>query len=135
MITQGKSNAEVAMLTFLSPNTVKSYIRTIYRKIGVASRTQAVLWGALTMASPRTATASNTGAADRDPVARPPGGRPRPAQPESSAITSSATRCGDTTLTGVARAELAAEGLLVLPSIIATDFYDGATSPPSSPQA
>jgi DNA-binding NarL/FixJ family response regulator len=45
LITQGKSNAEVAALTFLSPNTVKSYIRTIYRKINVASRTQAVLWG------------------------------------------------------------------------------------------
>ena len=45
LITQGKSNAEVATLTFLSPNTVKSYIRTIYRKINVASRTQAVLWG------------------------------------------------------------------------------------------
>jgi DNA-binding NarL/FixJ family response regulator len=45
LITQGKSNAEVAALTYLSPNTVKSYIRTIYRKIGVGSRTQAVLWG------------------------------------------------------------------------------------------
>jgi DNA-binding NarL/FixJ family response regulator len=45
LITQGKSNAEVATLTFLSPNTVKSYIRTIYRKIGAGSRTQAVLWG------------------------------------------------------------------------------------------
>ena len=45
LITQGKSNAEVAALTFLSPNTVKSYIRSIYRKIDVASRTQAVLWG------------------------------------------------------------------------------------------
>jgi DNA-binding NarL/FixJ family response regulator len=45
LITQGKSNAEVAAHTYLSPNTVKSYIRTIYRKIGVASRTQAVLWG------------------------------------------------------------------------------------------
>jgi DNA-binding NarL/FixJ family response regulator len=45
LITQGKSNAEVAKLTYLSPNTIKSYIRTIYRKIGVASRTQAVLWG------------------------------------------------------------------------------------------
>jgi DNA-binding NarL/FixJ family response regulator len=45
LITQGKSNAEVARLTYLSPNTVKSYIRTIYRKIDVASRTQAVLWG------------------------------------------------------------------------------------------
>src|SRR5689334_21902638 len=45
LITQGKSNADVAAVTFLSPNTVKSYIRTIYRKIDVASRTQAVLWG------------------------------------------------------------------------------------------
>jgi DNA-binding NarL/FixJ family response regulator len=45
LITQGHSNAEVAKLTYLSPNTVKSYIRTIYRKIGVTSRTQAVLWG------------------------------------------------------------------------------------------
>ncbi len=45
LITQGKSNADVAKLTYLSPNTVKSYIRTIYRKINVTSRTQAVLWG------------------------------------------------------------------------------------------
>lgn len=45
LITQGKSNAEVAALTYLSPNTIKSYIRNIYRKIHVASRTQAVLWG------------------------------------------------------------------------------------------
>ena len=45
LITQGKSNTEVARLTFLSPNTVKTYIRSVYRKIGVASRTQAVLWG------------------------------------------------------------------------------------------
>jgi DNA-binding NarL/FixJ family response regulator len=45
LITQGKNNAEVARLTYLSPNTVKSYIRNIYRKIAVGSRTQAVLWG------------------------------------------------------------------------------------------
>ena len=45
LITQGMSNADVARLTYLSPNTVKSYIRTIYRKIGAGSRTQAVLWG------------------------------------------------------------------------------------------
>jgi DNA-binding NarL/FixJ family response regulator len=45
LITQGMSNAEVCELTYLSPNTVKSYIRTIYRKIQVGSRTQAVLWG------------------------------------------------------------------------------------------
>ena len=45
LITQGKNNADVARLTYLSPNTVKSYIRSIYRKINVDSRTQAVLWG------------------------------------------------------------------------------------------
>jgi len=45
LITQGKSNSEVAALTYLSPNTIKSYIRTVYRKIGAGSRTQAVLWG------------------------------------------------------------------------------------------
>ncbi|MFM9918810.1 DNA-binding response regulator [Lacisediminihabitans sp. H27-G8] len=45
LITQGKSNAEVAALTYLSPNTVKSYIRNTYRKIGAQSRSQAVLWG------------------------------------------------------------------------------------------
>jgi DNA-binding NarL/FixJ family response regulator len=45
LITQGMSNADVAHLTYLSPNTVKSYIRSVYRKIGAASRTQAVLWG------------------------------------------------------------------------------------------
>jgi DNA-binding NarL/FixJ family response regulator len=45
LITQGRSNAEIAALTYLSPNTIKSYIRTLYRKIGVESRTRAVLWG------------------------------------------------------------------------------------------
>ena len=35
LITQGMSNADVARLTYLSPNTVKSYIRSVYRKIGV----------------------------------------------------------------------------------------------------
>jgi DNA-binding NarL/FixJ family response regulator len=45
LITQGKSNAEVARLTYLSPNTVKSYIRSVYRKIGANSRVEAVLYG------------------------------------------------------------------------------------------
>jgi len=45
LITQGKNNAEIAALTYLSPNTVKSYIRGLYRKLEVDSRTQAVLWG------------------------------------------------------------------------------------------
>lgn len=45
LITQGRSNKEIAALTYLSPNSIKTYIRSSYRKIGVASRTQAVLWG------------------------------------------------------------------------------------------
>lgn len=45
LITQGKTNLEVAALTYLSVNTVKSYIRSVYRKIGVTTRTQAVLYG------------------------------------------------------------------------------------------
>ncbi len=45
LITQGKTNPEIAPLTYLAPNTVKSYTRTIYRKLGVTSRVQAVLWG------------------------------------------------------------------------------------------
>ncbi|MEO5665275.1 MAG: response regulator transcription factor [Nocardioides sp.] len=45
MITMGMSNQEIAERTFLSLNSIKSYIRSCYRKIDVDSRTKAVLWG------------------------------------------------------------------------------------------
>ena len=45
LITQGLSNQEIADRAFLSINSVKTYIRTAYRKINVTSRSQAVLWG------------------------------------------------------------------------------------------
>ena len=45
LVCQGLSNQEVSERAFLSLNTVKSYLRTLYQKIGVQSRTQAVLWG------------------------------------------------------------------------------------------
>lgn len=45
LITEGLSNAEIAQGMFLSPNSVKSYIRSAYRKIGVLRRSQAVSWG------------------------------------------------------------------------------------------
>ena len=45
LITQGMSNAEIARSAHLSINSVKSYIRSAYHKIGVTRRSQAVLWG------------------------------------------------------------------------------------------
>ena len=45
LITQGYSNADIAARASLSINSVKSYIRSSYRKMGVTSRTNAVLWG------------------------------------------------------------------------------------------
>jgi DNA-binding NarL/FixJ family response regulator len=45
LITQGHSNADIAEMASLSINSVKSYIRSSYRKMGVTSRTNAVLWG------------------------------------------------------------------------------------------
>jgi NarL family two-component system response regulator LiaR len=45
LITQGLSNQEIAERTYLSINSVKTYIRTAYRKIGVNRRAQAVVWG------------------------------------------------------------------------------------------
>jgi DNA-binding NarL/FixJ family response regulator len=45
LICSGLSNAEIAKSLYLSPNSVKCYIRTAYRKIGVTSRSQAVIWG------------------------------------------------------------------------------------------
>jgi DNA-binding NarL/FixJ family response regulator len=45
LITQGLTNAQIVERTQLSINSIKSYIRSCYRKIGVESRSRAVLWG------------------------------------------------------------------------------------------
>ena len=45
LIVRGRSNRQIAEGTRLSPNSVKSYIRSAYRKMGVLTRTQAVAWG------------------------------------------------------------------------------------------
>lgn len=42
LITDGLSNLEIAQTLFLSPNTVKRHASSIYSKLGVNSRTQAV---------------------------------------------------------------------------------------------
>ena len=45
LICRGMSNQQVAQRLYLSINSVKTYIRTAYRKIGAESRSQAVIWG------------------------------------------------------------------------------------------
>ncbi len=44
-ITQGLTNDQIVARTRLSINSVKSYIRSAYRRIGVTDRTNAILWG------------------------------------------------------------------------------------------
>ena len=44
LIARGLSNQEIAERVFMSINTIKSYIRSAYRKMGVERRTQAVIW-------------------------------------------------------------------------------------------
>ena len=44
-IAQGLSNKDIAQRTYLSINSIKTYIRSAYRKMGVESRSQAVIWG------------------------------------------------------------------------------------------
>jgi len=43
-VAAGLSNREICQTLGLGTNTVKTYIRTAYRKIGVTNRSQAVLW-------------------------------------------------------------------------------------------
>ncbi len=45
LVTAGCTNREIAARMYLSINSVKTYIRSAYRKIEVTSRAQAVLWG------------------------------------------------------------------------------------------
>jgi len=44
LIAGGLSNVEISGQLYVSINTVKTYVRTSYRKIGVTSRSQAVAW-------------------------------------------------------------------------------------------
>jgi DNA-binding CsgD family transcriptional regulator len=45
LIVAGMSNQEIADTLYLSINSVKTYIRSAYRKIGAVSRAPAVAWG------------------------------------------------------------------------------------------
>lgn len=45
LITQGLTNPQIAEQSFITLNSLKSYIRSAYRKMGVERRSQAVRWG------------------------------------------------------------------------------------------
>lgn len=45
LITRGFTNEDIARMSYISINTLKSYIRSAYRKMGVERRSQAVRWG------------------------------------------------------------------------------------------
>ncbi len=44
LLAAGRSNQEVAQALSVSPNTVKYYLKNLFRKLGVANRTEAVSW-------------------------------------------------------------------------------------------
>ena len=45
LIAQGYTNPEIAARMYITVNSLKTYIRSAYRKIGVERRAQAVRWG------------------------------------------------------------------------------------------
>lgn len=47
LIARGFENEEIAEQLGLTVNTVKVYIRSAYKKIGVERRSHAVIWGML----------------------------------------------------------------------------------------
>ena len=54
LIAAGLSNDQIAAQLFVSINTVKTYVRTAYRRIGAKSRSQAVIWALGQGLGPRT---------------------------------------------------------------------------------
>lgn len=45
LYTQGHTTKEVAAIMYLSPNSIKTHAKSLYRKLGVHTRAAAVLWG------------------------------------------------------------------------------------------
>jgi DNA-binding NarL/FixJ family response regulator len=44
LLAQGLTNKDIAQMLFLSVRTVGAHLRNVYGKLGVRSRTEAVLW-------------------------------------------------------------------------------------------
>ena len=68
LITQGLSNQQIADRAYLTINSVKTYIRNAYRKIGIQTRTQALLWGMANGFQPDTQRLIDPDLRDRPPA-------------------------------------------------------------------
>lgn len=44
LLAEGRSNDQIARALNVSPNTVKYYLKNLFRKLGVSNRTEAVSW-------------------------------------------------------------------------------------------
>lgn len=44
LLAEGHTNPQIAERMFLSPNTVKHHVRTVFHKINVNTRTKAAVW-------------------------------------------------------------------------------------------
>lgn len=61
LVAAGRTNAQICEELFLSVNTMKTHVQKAYRKIGVNSRSQAILWYHRETASIQPATSLRTG--------------------------------------------------------------------------
>ena len=43
LLAEGKSNKEISSMLFISPETVKSHVKKIYKKLGAANRIEAII--------------------------------------------------------------------------------------------
>lgn len=71
LITQGLTNQQIADRVYLGLNTIKTYIRSAYRKIGVERRSQAVLWGTQNGFKPDTLRTTDPALLRRPPATAP----------------------------------------------------------------
>jgi two-component system, NarL family, response regulator LiaR len=69
LISRGLSNQEIADRAHITMNSLKSYIRSAYRKMGVERRTQAVLWAMANGFAPDTVRTIDPALRQRPPVA------------------------------------------------------------------
>jgi DNA-binding NarL/FixJ family response regulator len=65
LVTQGRTNREVASAMFVTENTVQTHVRHIFQKLGVRSRTE--LAARLSPAPARTAAAARSPAESEQP--------------------------------------------------------------------